>query len=160
MKKFLIFTCTLILFGCSVKDNDEIAKKMNYYFSEDDATCAYIFYDVPGAPPLKIEDQTIHHYFDERNILATSSPSDFGWKSEESTVYKASYFKSDGSKVENEDDIFFGNGGQTVDGVEYSYQSFKLKDTDGKDACPSIDSSEDNPSLPSLIKEIYKIDNN
>lgn len=70
----------IFFFGCSDRDKGEIAKQENYYLSDE--ACAFIFYDVEGAPPLEIKNRTINYHFDERNILTTSSPYHFGWESE------------------------------------------------------------------------------
>lgn len=86
MKKLFLLFSIVFLFGCSDRPSSEIAKEVNYYFSEDETACAFIFYDVEDAPALTIRERVVYYHFGEQNILATSSPLDFGWSSKESSA--------------------------------------------------------------------------
>lgn len=152
MKKLIkLIPMTLLLLGCSDKPSEDIAKEVNYYFSNKETACAFIFYEVAGASPLKIEEHVIDYHFDENNIIKTSSSYDFGWKSKETGGFRGThYYKQDGSKI---DDIFnFGNGSFIHNETEYDYASFYLSG----EPCFSKDGDEENKQFENLIKKIYK----
>lgn len=155
MKITLILLSTLLfLFGCSDRDSDEVAKQVNYYFSSEPKTCAFIFYNVEGAPTLKLEDRDLNHRFDDQNIILTSSSIDFGWTSEDRSGFRPyNYYKSDSSKITDEEEIpkeF--TGGVTVDNIDRDYTVIHFND---KEECFSDDSTEDFNIFSELVKSIY-----
>lgn len=153
MKKSLILLSALCLFGCSDKSSDGLAKEINYHFSEELKACAYVFYDVKGAPALELKDQNIDFNFDEQNIFKTSSPAEFGWKSKDKPGIKTTnYYNSDGSKIADEAAPIELTGATTVDGIERVFTEIHFND---KEECFSDDSFENNKSFSELLEKIY-----
>lgn len=154
MKKSIIVLSALFLFGCSDRDSDDVSKWLNYHFSEEPKACAYVFYDVKGAPALELKDQTINFNFDKQNIITTSSPIDFGWKSENKPGIKIfNYYNSDGSKIPEEEVPASATGATTIDDAEYDFTEIHFND---KEECFSDDSFENNEIFVELIEKIYK----
>lgn len=155
MKKISILFAALLLVGCSDRSKDEIAEQMNYYFSENETACAFIFYDVEGAEPLKIEDGIVNHHFDGKNLLLTSSPSDFGWKSKKTAGFSSTdyYIGDQLLPVEEEAEIRQFSGGIEVDGADRSYSVHHFND---REECFAKDSSENTEIFFGLVSEIYK----
>jgi len=156
MKKLVILFAVFFLFGCSDRKIDEIAKEFNFYFSENNISCAFIFYDVEGAPALTIEDRIVDYHFNNENILITSSPQDFGWKSKETSGFKPfNYYNGDGSLITNEEDKpMIYTGSATVDDVERHYS---LLDFNDQAECFPTDSFEQNEieMIFNLVRKIY-----
>lgn len=152
MKKRFLLISILFLFGCSDRPANQIAIEENYYFSNNETACAFIFYEVEGAPALEIENGVIHYYFDDWNIITTSSPYDFGWRSKEDGGWRdVHYYRQDGTKIEEITN--FGNGTVIYNDVEYDYASFYF----GEQPCFSKD-TDPYMQLQSLVKQAYQID--
>lgn len=140
MKKLFMLLSVTFLFGCSDRNRNEIATLENYYLSDE--ACAFIFYEVEGAPPLEIKDRTINYHFDERNYITTSSSYDFGWATEESSGFRhQNFYRADGSAIPMGEEPQTYNGGKTIDNIERSYEFIHV---DSKQGC-----------FPSF-KEIYR----
>ena len=154
MHKLFILFSVFILFGCSDRKIDEVAKEFNFYLSENKTACAFIFYDVEGTPALTIEDRIVSYHFNDENILTTSSPPDFGWKSKETSGFKPfNYYNGDGSFITNEEDKpMLYTSATTVDGVERHYTLLHFND---QEECFSDDSFEDNDITLDLVRKIY-----
>lgn len=156
MKKSLIIFSTLFLFGCSDKSADEVAKQVNYHFSEKSKACAYVFYDVKGALALKLEDRNLNLHFDNQNIISTSSPIDFGWKSAETPGIKTfNYYNSDGSKIADEEIPTAVTGATKINESDREYDFTEIHFND-KEECFSDDSFENSEIFAELIEKVYK----
>ncbi|MEO4054787.1 hypothetical protein [Solibacillus sp. CAU 1738] len=154
MKKSLILLSALCLFGCSDRESDDVAKQVNYHFSAEPKACAYVFYEVEGAPALELEDRNLNFRFDDQNIITTSSPLDFGWESKESAGIKTyNYYNSEGTKIAEEEIPTSVTGAVTVDDVEHDFTEIHFND---KEECFSDDSAENNKIFSELIEKIYK----
>lgn len=152
MKRLTILFVIFFLLGCSDRNGNEISKVNNHYFS-DETACAFIFYDVEGAPELTIQDRTIDYRYGEQNILATSSPLDFGWASEEASGYRTlNFYKSDGLKIPLAEEPPIFTGGIDVDGIEYTYTVIHFND---REECFSNDINENNEIFTELVRKIY-----
>lgn len=158
MKKIgVLFLSMAVLFGCSDRPSNEIAKESNFHLSEIETSCAFIFYDVPDSPPLKLDNRVLNHPFDEENILTTSSTYDFGWKNKDTGGFKTfNYYNADGSKVEAGQEPFYSNGTISIDGKEYQHALLKF---DENKNCFSEDDYEDYRLTTDLIRKVYNVKN-
>ncbi|WAA09872.1 DUF6843 domain-containing protein [Fervidibacillus albus] len=114
--------------------SEEKISEQNYYLPEGFEGCALIFYNVEGAPPLKLTDEgVINYHFNEDGILFTSSPEDFGWEGKDSSgFYKANYYK--GGQLISDEEIVASSLGEaflTTIGHPVSYLRLSI----GYDAC-------------------------
>lgn len=143
----------LLLTGCtqSSKHFDEA----NYYFSSNETACAYIFYNVPDAPVLKIENRIINHHFDEDNLLLTSSPEHFGWNNEDdSGFHKMNYYQGDQQMSEQE--IFASTGAyQYEGGPEFHFMTLQF---DVSHDCLAEDNFEHNDLFKELLERVYGVE--
>lgn len=144
----LLFCLALILTGCN-----DYANTANYYFAENDNTCAFIFYDVEGAAPLVLEDKTVDYKFNEDNIIITSSPPNFSLNKINRGFREHNYFLADGSKLEYEEEPGFFTGSKVVHGKERIYNLFNFTN---KEECFSDDLNEEYKITRELIEKVYK----
>lgn len=109
--------------------------------------CVVIYYDVEGAPPLKLENNEIVYRVHESGVIETSSPSNIGWASEHgSGSYKLSayYVDEKGVIIEElpQEKIRFGGMGSYQEEGKpkqvFSHQIFGSKETEDK-GCPKLD---------------------
>ena len=151
----MIFTVVaLSLFGCSDRDRDEIAKEFNFYFSANETACGFIFYDVEEAPALTIENRIVSYNFDEQNILSTSSPIDFGWKSRENPGFaEFNFYNGDRELIINEEEKpSYATGRITVDSEEHIFTMLHFSD---REECFSDDLTEESERFFDLIRKTY-----
>ncbi len=107
--------------------------------------CVVIYYNVKGAPPLKIDNNEMVYRVPKNGVIETSSPYDTGWASEKSSgPYQttAYYVDEKGEIIEKlpQENLRFGalgsNQGDTP-GQEFFYQIFGTKETEDK-GCPQV----------------------
>lgn len=155
MKKLSILFFICFLSACGGRDTTDAAKELNYYSSADETACAFVFYGVEGAPPLTIQDHVVDYRFGRQNIFPTSSPSNFGWASEEfSGARHVNFYNSEGVQITNEEErpLLF-NGSIAVDDIERDYDVLHFND---REECFTNDSFKDFSIFSELVREIYK----
>ena len=101
----IAFFVGAIILGFVLQRNDNKSSyKQNFALPNGFKGCAYVVYNVDGAPPLKIKDDTITYHFNNEGIAVTSSPQDFGWEGQEysgSFDSKFYYVNENGEKVKD-----------------------------------------------------------
>lgn len=71
-----ILTVAVVLF---MNFNKKSGFDEEFSLPEGFTGCAYVLYNVEGAPELTLEEGTIKHRFNNQGISITSSPESFGW---------------------------------------------------------------------------------
>jgi hypothetical protein len=102
MRKLIIGIAAIIIVGVLLYAELNRPYDEAYAIPEGFTGCAYVVYNVEGAPPLKVKDNTIQYKLDKDGIMVTSSPEDFGWEGKEhSGFHKITYFYVDenGNKI-------------------------------------------------------------
>lgn len=109
--------------------------------------CVVIYYDIEGAEPLTVDDNTITYKVPADGIIHTSSPYHFGWVNENhsgSHQIEAFYVDEEGTIVEElpQENIRFGASGSVQEDnkapQDYFYQIFGTKETENR-GCPQVE---------------------
>lgn len=96
----LFFIFSLVTGGCSNKQEEKLKEEV--LLPKGYRGCAYVVYDIEGAPQLEIKDNTITYKLNEEGILATSSPETFGWVDEKASpnIDRHYYYVDENGKKE------------------------------------------------------------
>ncbi|MEK4424836.1 hypothetical protein [Solibacillus sp. FSL K6-1523] len=150
----LLLISILLLVGClDTKSGD--FDRINYYLGADDTKYAFLFYDVPSAPPLTIDERVMNIHFDEQNILATSSAESFGWVNEKhSGPHNSIVYTKQGEQLP-EGEQFQANGSIDFgDGREFDYYTIYLTKEGG---CFNEDGLNEFEYMKQMIETIYGV---
>ncbi|GGD08145.1 DUF6843 domain-containing protein [Pontibacillus salipaludis] len=105
MKKIImslpvIFLVLLLgVLGWSKYQSSKTGPDVEYLIPDGKEGCFAVLYEVEGAEPLEIKDNTVTHTFSEDGLFETSSPYNFGWEREITSGYRqVDYYYVDGEE--------------------------------------------------------------
>lgn len=157
MKKIfvlLLFSIGLLA-GCLDTRSGDF-DRINYYLGADDTKCAFLFYDVPNAPALTIDERVMNIHFDKQNILATSSAESFGWVNEKhSGPHNSIVYTKQGEQLP-EGELFASNGSiEFGDGRAFDYYTIYLTEEGG---CFNEDGPSEHEYMKKMIETVYGVE--